>query len=75
MSMYKAKDAIELRNTITAAIQVAFKEALKINHTFKVNSSNVMHTDLQPEGDVFTINFVVEVHKKDEPDDVPARSA
>jgi hypothetical protein len=66
--VYKPKDAAELRNAISIAIHAAIQETMKHPIHFKVNSSNVMHTDLQPEGDLFTITFQVEVHKKEEKD-------
>ena len=65
MTMYKAKDAMALRDAVTIALQIALKDTLKSDLHFKVNSSNIAHTGLIPEGDVFTINFVVEVHKKE----------
>lgn len=71
MSMYKAQQEAELRNHVTAALQVAFKEVLKSDLIFKVTSSTIMHTRLQPEGDTFAIRFQIEVHKK-EKKDVPA---
>ena len=69
--MYKPSEAVELRKHITAALHLAFKETMKHPIIFKVNSSNIMHTDLQPEGEVFTISFQVEIHKAEEkPNDV-----
>jgi hypothetical protein len=66
--VYKPKDAAALRNAITVALRAAIEDTLKHPTHFKVNSSNVMHTDLQPEGDLFTITFQVEVHRKEEKD-------
>jgi hypothetical protein len=73
----RPQDATNLRDHVTAALKAALQEALKAPLHIKVNSSNIMHTDLQPDGDLFTINFSIEVHKKVEKDvpapaDVPA---
>jgi hypothetical protein len=66
MTLYKAKDAMDLRNMLQAAVTAALQEVMKspLHVTFK--SSSVMHTDLQPSGDMFTINLVAEVHPKKE---------
>ena len=69
--MYKPSDAAALRSQVTIALQVALQETLKKKVHMKVNSSSITHTDLQPEGDMFTIVFQVEVHeKKEKPGDV-----
>jgi len=65
---YKHEDNVILRKNIEAVLAAAIEEMIggKIKH--RVLSSSITHTDLLPEGDQFTINFVVEIHeKKDSP--------
>jgi hypothetical protein len=69
--MYRTKDAMKMREALTVAIRAAIEDVLGHPTHFKVNSSNIMHTDLQPEGDVFTITFQVATHKKEKKDDPP----
>jgi hypothetical protein len=66
--VYKPSDAAALRNAVTIAVHAAIQDTLKHPIHFKVNSSNIMHTDLQPEGDMFTIMLQVEVHRKETKD-------
>ncbi len=61
---YKNADNVTLRKNIEATLVVALEDTMggKIKH--RVLSSSITHTDLLPEGDQFTINFVIEVHEK-----------
>lgn len=59
-------DDVALRKQIEALLPVAIQEVLGGKITFKAKSSQITHTGLVPEGDQFTIRFVVEVHHKEE---------
>jgi hypothetical protein len=69
---YKHTDNIELRKLIEPALVGALQLVLSSNLTHKILSSNIMHTELQPDGDLFTLNFVVETHEKKEKPELPA---
>lgn len=72
---YKQEDNVALRKIIEPLMASAIQDALGVKITYVVRSSSIMHTDLQPEGDTFTINVVIETHEKQEtPDDVPANT-
>ena len=60
-------DDITLRKNIEAILATAIQDVLGGRITFKARSSSITHTALQPEGDQFSINFVVEVHEKTDP--------
>lgn len=60
------KDDITLRKNIEAALGAAIQDVLGGRIIFKAKSSQITHTALQPEGDQFTIRFVVEVHHRQE---------
>lgn len=66
--MFKPSEAMALRNHIDAALKAAMStymaEARKKKVVVKINSNNLMHTDLQPSGDSFTIQVALEVHEK-----------
>jgi len=62
---YKAEDNVKLQKELAIAIRAALENYLGLSHT-KVISSTLTHTDLQPEGNMFTINFLVETHDKPE---------
>jgi hypothetical protein len=64
---YKHEDNVILRKNVEIALAAAIQDMLGGKILYKVHSSNIMHTALQPEGDQFTIQFVVEVHEKKEP--------
>lgn len=67
MEKYKHQDNELLRKKIETLIAVSLQDLFfgkKLVH--KVRSSSIMHTGLQPEGDIFTINVVIEVHEKSE---------
>lgn len=69
--VYRPNDAAKLREQITIALHVALQETLKKKVQMKVNSSSITHTDLIPEGEMFTIVFQVVVHEsKEKPSDV-----
>jgi hypothetical protein len=70
MMKLKPNDLVTLRKHIDAALMVSLKtymEEHKKMVVVKINSNNLMHTALQPEGDTITIQAVVEVHEKTEP--------
>lgn len=60
-------DDVVLRKNIEAILAVAVQDILGGRITLKVISSSIMHTDLQPEGDMFTLNFVIEAHQRTDP--------
>jgi hypothetical protein len=68
VSVFKPQEAMALRNHVDIALKAAvmtyMEEVKKKNVLVKVNSNNLMHTALQPEGDTFTIQVVLEVHEK-----------
>jgi hypothetical protein len=65
------RDDIALRKNIEAILGAAIQDVLGGRITFKATSSQITHTELQPEGDMFTLRFVVEVHeKKEKPADI-----
>jgi len=61
---YRHDDNVVLRKSIEPLLAVAIQSMLGGKINYKVLSSNIAHTSLLPEGDHFTINFVVEVHEK-----------
>jgi hypothetical protein len=63
---YKHTDNSNLQKDLTTVIRAVLENMFGPSIT-KVNSSTLMHTDLQPEGDLFTLNFVVELHEKADP--------
>ncbi len=70
---YKHADNVILRKNVEMTLANAIEEMMGGKILYKVLSSSIAHTDLQPEGDQFTINFVIEIHeKKGNPGDVPA---
>lgn len=72
---YANADNDTLRKLLTLAIHTALEEFFGGPMHVKIHSSSITHTDLQPEGDTFTINFVAETHeKKNDPADIPAKS-
>ncbi len=72
MSPYKIEDAKNMRDGITLHLIEAIQEVMKDPLLLvNIKSSNITHTGLQPEGDVFTISFVIETHKKDPPKEEP----
>jgi hypothetical protein len=64
--VYKVSDAQNVKNHIEAAVRVALTEALQTPIHVRVLYSNVEHSELQPEGDIFNIQFRVEIHPKKE---------
>lgn len=61
---FKPQDTVELRKLVEPAVVGAIQLLVKKDITYKVLSSNIMHTPLQPEGDSFTINVVVQINEK-----------
>jgi len=60
---WKYEDNIALRKNIEALIAASIQDVLGGNIIHKVVSSSINHTELQPEGDQFTINFVIQVYE------------
>ena len=62
-------------NPLTKEIDIAVRNALvsfmdstkKVKVVTKVHSNSLNHTTLEPEGSLFTIHMVVEVHEKTTP--------
>jgi hypothetical protein len=65
---YKITDDLNFKKLAAVHLRTALEETLgKPFHTL-IKSASVTHTELQPEGDMFTVNFVIELHeKKEEP--------
>lgn len=63
---YRHDDNVLLRKNIEAVLAASIQDVLGGKIVHKVVSSSINHTDLLPEGDQFTINFVIHVHKKEE---------
>ncbi len=61
---YKIEDALTLRKNIEVLLKVALEEVLKHPIHLRVLSSNIQHTELQPEGDAFDIQVRVQVVEK-----------
>ena len=64
---YKHEDNVILRKNIEITLAKAIEDMLGGKILYKVLSSSITHTDLLPEGDTFSINFVIEVHEKKVP--------
>ena len=67
MGKYKQTDNVELRKLLEPAIVGAIQLLFGKNLIHRVHSTLITHTELEPEGDMFTINVVIEVHEKKEP--------
>ena len=64
---YKHEDNVILRKNIELTLANAIQDMLGGKLVYVVRSSSIMHTDLLPEGDQFTINFVIETYEKKDP--------
>jgi ABC-type transport system involved in cytochrome bd biosynthesis fused ATPase/permease subunit len=64
VSKYNGKMEATIRDNMKLAISAALQEALQRPLHVKVLESNIMHTELQPEGDQFSLRFTVSVHPK-----------
>lgn len=49
---------------IQAAVSAHMEESSKSKITSRLISTNVNHTELQPEGHMFTVTVQVEIHKQ-----------
>jgi len=67
IKIWKHEDNLALRKNIEALIAASIQDVLGGNIIHKVVSSSINHTSLQPEGDQFTINLVIQVYEKKEP--------
>lgn len=68
-------DDVALRKNIEAILAAAIQDIIGGRIIFKALSSSITHTALQPEGDQFSIHFIVETHyKQEKSDDVPANT-
>jgi hypothetical protein len=67
LKKYKHEDNVILRRNIELTLAKAIEDMLGGKIVYLVKSSSINHTALQPEGDMFTINFVIEVHEKKTP--------
>ena len=63
---YKHEDNVILRKNIELYLAKAIEDMIGGKIVYRVNFSSITHTALQPEGDQFTIRFVVEVHHRQE---------
>jgi hypothetical protein len=64
MTKYKHEDNVQLKRLIEPALVGAIQLVLGSEQVHVVRSSNIMHTELSPTGDSFTINVVIEVQPK-----------
>lgn len=64
LKKYKHADNVVLRKNVELALAAAIENMMGGKMVYRVLSSSITHTDLQPEGDQFTISFVIETHEK-----------